>query len=274
VAARAGYRLIRGGFTCLLAKSADITAAAAGGGMSGTTRIVVVEDDAVQRELLADHLTCRGFAVTGLADGPALRRAVAEHPPDLVLLDVKLPGEDGFSLARYLRERWPRVGIIMVTIAADTFDRVAGLEIGADDYILKPFDPRELLARVKSLLRRIGSAPAVAEADTVRVGRCLLDRTRRLLLNEDGAEERLTASEYDLLRVLVENPNRPLTRDLLLEATSHRDMDSFDRAIDLRIMRLRRKVEGDPAHPETIRTVRWVGYMFVPGGTGARRSKA
>lgn len=236
--------------------------------MSVIVRLVVVEDDAVQRELLVDYLSRQGFAVTGLADGAALRRAMtAEHPPDLVLLDVKLPGEDGFSLARYLRERWPRVGIIMVTVAGDTFDRVAGLETGADDYIPKPFEPRELLARVKSVLRRLGDAPAVADGDTVRVGRCTLDRTRRVLFNAEGEEARLTASEFDLLRVLVENPNRPLTRDWLLEATSHRDMESFDRSIDLRIMRLRRKIEADPAHPETIRTVRWVGYMFVPTGT-------
>ena len=179
------------------------------------------------------------------------------------MLDVGLPGEDGFALARWLRERSGRVGIIMVTAAADTVDRVVGLETGADDYIAKPFEPRELLARVKSVLRRAAGAPA--EGPRVRIGRRLLDLERRVLIDPvDGSEERLAASEFDLLKVFAENPNRALMRDWLLEVTAHREPDAFDRAIDLRITRLRRKVEIDPAHPEAIRTVRGVGYMFVP----------
>jgi DNA-binding response OmpR family regulator len=228
--------------------------------------IVVVEDEAVQRQMLADYLARQNFRVTGLADGAALRRLVERELPALVMLDVGLPGEDGFALARWLREKSGRVGIIMVTAAGDTVDRVVGLESGADDYIAKPFEPRELLARVKSVLRRAAGAPAPGpNLPRVRIGRRILDLERRLLIDPvDGNEERLAASEFDLLKIFAENPNRPLMRDWLLEVTAHREADAFDRAIDLRITRLRRKVEIDPAHPEALRTVRGVGYMFVP----------
>ncbi len=226
--------------------------------------IVVVEDEAVQRQLLADYLARQNFRVSGLADGAALRRLVERELPALVMLDVGLPGEDGFALARWLRERSGRVGIIMVTAAVDTVDRVVGLESGADDYIAKPFEPRELLARVKSVLRRAAGTPAEGRP-RVRIGRRVLDLERRVLIDPaDDSEERLAASEFDLLKIFAENPNRPLMRDWLLEATAHREAETFDRAIDLRITRLRRKIEIDPAHPEAIRTVRGVGYMFVP----------
>jgi two-component system phosphate regulon response regulator OmpR len=225
--------------------------------------IVVVEDEPVQRQMLADYLARQNFQISALGDGAALRRLVERELPALVMLDVGLPGEDGFALARWLRERSGRVGIIMVTAAADTVDRVVGLETGADDYIAKPFEPRELLARVKSVLRR--ATGAWAEGPRIRIGRRVLDLERRVLIDPvDGSEERLAASEFDLLKVFIENPNRPLMRDWLLEVTAHREPDAFDRAIDLRITRLRRKVEIDPAHPEAIRTVRGVGYMFVP----------
>jgi DNA-binding response OmpR family regulator len=231
--------------------------------MDARPHIVVVEDEAVQRELLADYLARQNFRVSPLGDGAALRKLVGRELPALVMLDVGLPGEDGFALARWLRERSGRVGIIMVTAAGDTVDRVVGLESGADDYIAKPFEPRELLARVKSVLRRAATAPA--EGPRVRIGRRVLDLDRRVLVDPaDGNEERLAASEFDLLKIFAENPNRPLMRDWLLEVTAHREAEAFDRAIDLRITRLRRKVEIDPAHPEAIRTVRGVGYMFVP----------
>jgi len=231
--------------------------------MDPRPHIVVVEDEAVQRQLLADYLARQNFRVTALGDGAALRQLVERELPALVMLDVGLPGEDGFALARWLRERSGRVGIIMVTAASDTVDRVVGLETGADDYIAKPFEPRELLARVKSVLRRAAGTPT--EGLRVRIGRCVLDRERRVLIDPaDGSEERLAASEFDLLKTFADNPNRPLTRDWLLEVTAHREADPFDRAIDLRITRLRRKVEVDPAYPEAIRTVRGVGYMFVP----------
>ena len=184
--------------------------------------------------------------------------------PALVLLDVGLPGEDGFALARWRREKSGRIGIIMVTAASDTVDRMVGLETGADDYIGKPYEPRELLARIKSVLRRVTGVPAASEPRS-RIGRRVLDPEKRVLVDPaDGSEETLTASEFDLLKVFAENPNRPLTRDWLLEVTAHREMEAFDRAIDLRITRLRRKIEVDPAHPDSIRTVRGVDYMFVP----------
>ncbi len=231
--------------------------------MDSQPQIVVVEDEPMQRQMLAEYLARQNFRVTGLADGIALRRFVERELPALVLLDVGLPGEDGFALARWLRQRSGRIGIIMVTASSDTIDRVVGLESGADDYIAKPFEPRELLARVKSVLRRASGMQV--EGPRVRIGRRVLDLNRRVLLDpSDGAEERLAASEFDLLKIFAEHPNRPLRRDWLLEVTAHREADAFDRAIDLRITRLRRKVELDPAHPEAIRTVRGVGYMFVP----------
>jgi DNA-binding response OmpR family regulator len=233
--------------------------------------IVVVEDEATQRDLLVDYLGRQSFRVSGVEDGDGLRDLVERDPPVLVLLDLTLPGEDGLTLARWLRERATRLGIIMVTAAADTVDRVVGLEVGADDYITKPFEPRELLARIKSVLRRTTGAAAAAPVAAssggrrVRMGRRLLDLDKRSLIDQDGREEVLAASEFDLLKIFAENPNRPLYRDWLLEATAHREVEAFDRAIDLRITRLRKKIEADPAHPDAIRTVRGVGYMFVPG---------
>jgi len=233
--------------------------------MDQRQHIIVVEDETTQRDLLVEYLARQNFRVDGVAGGAALRRLVERELPALVTLDVGLPGEDGFALARWLRETSRHVGIIMVTAASDTVDRVVGLETGADDYISKPFEPRELLARVKSVLRRAGTATASVAGPRVRMGRRILDLDKRVLADKaGGSEETLAASEFDLLKVFAENPNRPLMRDWLLEVTAHRDMEAFDRAIDLRISRLRRKIEFDPAHPEAIRTVRGVGYMFVP----------
>jgi two-component system phosphate regulon response regulator OmpR len=232
--------------------------------MDTRQHIIVVEDEAAQRQLLVDYLGRNGFRVSGADGGAAFRKLVERDPPALALLDIGLPGEDGYALARWLREKNGRIGIIMVTTAGDTVDRIVGLETGADDYVPKPFDPRELLARVKSVLRRAGGAAAPLSGKRVRMGRRILDLERRVLIDADGGEETLAASEYDLLRLFAENPNRPLARDWLLESAAHREMEAFDRAIDLRITRLRRKIEKDPAHPDAIRTVRGVGYMFVP----------
>ena len=232
--------------------------------MDKRQHIVVVEDEAAQRQLLLDYLSRQGFRVTGFESGAGLRRMIEREMPALVLLDVGLPGEDGFAVARWLREKSGRICIIMVTAAGDTVDRVVGLETGADDYIPKPFDPRELLARIKSVLRRAHGTVAPPAGPRVRMGRRVLDLEKRVLVDADGSEETLSASEFDLLRVFAENPNRPLARDWLLETIGHREMEVFDRAMDLRITRIRRKVEKDPAHPEAIRTVRGVGYMFVP----------
>ena len=214
--------------------------------MDHRPHIVVVEDEAAQRQLLVDYLGRQNFRVSGADGGTALRKLLERELPALVLLDIGLPGEDGFVLARWLRERSGRIGIIMVTAAADTVDRVVGLETGADDYIAKPFEPRELLARVKSVLRRTTGATA-STGPRVRMGRRVLDLEKRVLIDPaSGDEETLAASELDLLKVFAENPNRPLNRDWLLEVTAHREMEAFDRAIDLRITRLRRKIEVDP----------------------------
>jgi two-component system phosphate regulon response regulator OmpR len=179
-----------------------------------------------------------------------------------------MPGEDGLTLARYLRERYD-VGIIMVTGASEVVDRVVGLEIGADDYVTKPFDPRELLARLKSVMRRIqASPPALATASTassrVAVGRCFLDLGSHQLFDADGQELAMTAMEFDLLKVFVEHPNKVLSRDHILTSTRNREWEPFDRSIDIRIARLRRKIESDPENPQAIRTVRGAGYMFIP----------
>jgi two-component system phosphate regulon response regulator OmpR len=190
-----------------------------------------------------------------------------------VLLDIGLPGEDGLALARYLRERYD-LGIIMVTGAGEVVDRIVGLEMGADDYVAKPFDPRELRARLKSVLRRVqarsapaaSGAPAGAPEARVPVGGRLLDLRSHQLFERDGTAVPLTTMEFELLKAFVEHPNQVLSRDRLLTLTRNREWEPFDRSIDIRIARLRRKIEDDPENPKVIRTMRGAGYMFVPPG--------
>jgi DNA-binding response OmpR family regulator len=232
--------------------------------MAGRPHIVVVEDEAAGRQLLTGYLTARGYRVTAFASGVGLRRLVERELPTLVLLDIGLPGEDGLALARWLREKSNKICIIMVTAAGETVDRIVGLESGADDYLPKPFEPRELLARIKSVLRRTNGMPPATPATRVRMGRRVLDLERHILLEADGSEEALSASEFELLKLFADNPNKPLERNWMLERIANREMASFDRAIDLRINRIRRKIEHDPEHPLAIRTVWGVGYMFVP----------
>jgi two-component system, OmpR family, response regulator len=231
------------------------------------TRLLVVDDDPAIREMLSEYLSNHGYEVA-LADGGAAMRAELERAkPALVLLDVGLPGEDGLTLARYVRERYD-VGIIMVTGADDVVDRVAGLEVGADDYVAKPFDPRELRARVKSVLRRLeskGSERMTAAAEVVLIGACQLNLRSRQLSDAKGREVPLTAMEFELLKTFLDHPNQVLSRDRLLTLTRNREWEPFDRSIDIRIARLRRKVEDDPDRPRAIRTVRGAGYMYVPG---------
>jgi DNA-binding response OmpR family regulator len=234
-------------------------------GLDPRPHIVVVEDEPTQRQLLVDYLSRQNFTVTGVESGRELRQLAAQQLPAVVLLDIGLPDEDGLSLARWLRSHSTSVGIIMVTAAGDMIDRVVGLETGADDYIPKPFEPRELLARVKSVLRRVRPPDVPAGTSRVRMGRRILDLDRRVLIDPaTGSEETLAASEFRLLKLFADNPNRPLQRDWLLESAADREMEAFDRAIDLRVARLRRKIEADAAHPDAIRTVRGLGYMFVP----------
>ena len=227
--------------------------------------ILLVEDDAFQRKAAEAYLANHDLKVTAVENGAQMRRQISRAMPDLVLLDVQLPGQDdGFSLARWLRESNTKVGIIMLTAAGDSVDKVLGLESGADDYVAKPYEPRELLARCKSVLRRSANKSTPSLLERVRMGRHTLDLAKRELHDDDGNEVPVTAGEFDILKIFAENPNRPLSRDWLLETTSHREMEAFDRAIDIRILRLRRKIESDPAHPTSIRTVRGAGYMFVP----------
>jgi two-component system phosphate regulon response regulator OmpR len=232
-------------------------------------RVLIVDDDREIREMLAEYLASHGFEAETADGGVAMREALERGAPDVVLLDVRLPGEDGLTLARFLRERY-EVGIIMVTAAGEVVDRIVGLEMGADDYVAKPFDLRELLARVKSVARRIQSAPRAAAPATpaaprrVPIGRCSLDLRSRQLFGQDGAEVPITAMEFDLLKAFVDHPNQVLSRDRLLTLTRNREWEPFDRSIDIRITRVRRKIEEDPDNPRAIRTVRGAGYMFVP----------
>jgi DNA-binding response OmpR family regulator len=226
---------------------------------------LLVEDDAFQRKAAEAYLANHDLKVIAVENGAQMRRHISRAMPDLVLLDVQLPGhDDGFALARWLRESSTRVGIIMLTAAGDSVDKVLGLESGADDYVAKPYEPRELLARCKSVLRRSANKATPSRLERVRMGRHTLDLSKRALQDDTGHDVAVTAGEFDILKIFAENPNRPLSRDWLLETTSHRARDPFDRAIDLRITRIRRKIEPSPAKPTVIRTVRGIGYMFVP----------
>ena len=228
--------------------------------------ILIVDDEPGVREVLEEYLAGHGYEAIVAEHAAAAREAAAARLVDLALLDIRMPGEDGLSLARHLRERYPRIAVVMVTSANTVVDRIVGLEMGADDYIAKPFDPRELLARVKSVLRRT-SASARGELDEarVRMGRCILDLTAHRLVDETGEEVSMTPLEFDLLKALAEHPNQPLSRERILNL-NQRDWDPFDRSVDLRIMRLRKKIEPDPAQPRFIRTIRNEGYIFVPDG--------
>jgi DNA-binding response OmpR family regulator len=218
--------------------------------------------------LLVAYLTGEGFRVSEFERGRELRALLERELPDLVLLDVRLPGEDGYSLARHVRQQGPQVGILMVSAAGASVDRVRGLESGADDYVAKPFEPRELVARMRSVLRRARPPAAALRAPEVRMGRRVLDLGLRVLRDGavDGHSEKLTTGEFALLRAFAANPHRPLERDWLMQVTSDPEHTGAGRAIDLRVARLRRKIEHNPADPQAIRTVRGIGYMFVPEG--------
>ncbi|CAN5695133.1 response regulator transcription factor [soil metagenome] len=242
--------------------------------------VLVVDDEPELRSLLAEYFGRHGYSVRTAADAAAARIAVAEQVPALAILDINMPGENGLSLARFLREAHPRIGLMMLTTAGESVDRIVGLELGADDYLPKPFEMRELLARVRAVLRRVDTpAPAAvaaaaqtppptsaASARRIAFGACLLDLDERRLLATDGSDIDISAAEFDLLALFARCPNRPLNRDQIMEQAHNRGWDVFDRSIDLRIMRLRRKIERNPDKPELIKTVRNVGYVFVPSG--------
>jgi DNA-binding response OmpR family regulator len=236
--------------------------------MTDRGRVLIVDDDEELRDTLREYLEISGFVVYSVGDGESMRNVIAQSPVDIVLMDVNLPGEDGFELTRKLRSS-RNIGIVMLTGAGQTVDRIIGLEVGADDYVVKPFDPREVLARVKSVLRRIQAQPVetrtatAVKPEVVRMGRCTLDLAAHTLYDSTGAQVPLTAMEFDLLKAFAANPDRVLNRASLLELAHRHDADVFDRSIDLRIARVRRKIETNSKSPQVLKTVRGVGYMFV-----------
>jgi DNA-binding response OmpR family regulator len=239
--------------------------------------IMVVDDEAPAREMVGDYLKMHGFDVTLCDGGASMRQAIEKTIPDLIVLDLNMPEEDGLSIVRDLK-RDGNVPVIMLTATASAIDRVVGLELGADDYLAKPCELRELVARIRSVLRRSPSAsgaggasdPAAAPPPeprrTVRFGTKWLDLDAHVLSDDAGTEHSLTTSEFNLLKAFAENPRRVLSRERLLDLANARDPDAFDRAIDVRVTRIRRKVEPDPGEPRIIRTIRGAGYMFSPEG--------
>jgi two-component system OmpR family response regulator len=230
--------------------------------------LIVVDDEPDVRTLLSGYFARHGFRVSAVASGRQLLDLMAADPGEVVLLDLGLPAEDGFAIARQVREGW-RCGLIIVSGRGDTIDRVVGLEIGADDYVTKPFDVRELLARVKSVLRRLAPAaaatpPVQAESARLRFEDWQIDVPARRLLAPDGREVAITTGEFDLLLALARHPGRVLSRDFLLEQTRGRQAGPFDRTIDVQIGRLRRKLGDDPVQPRLVKAVRGAGYLFLP----------
>ena len=244
--------------------------------MSQNPHIIVVDDEAPAREMVGDYLKMHGFTITLCDGGRSLRSAIEVGVPDLVVLDLNMPEEDGLSIIRDLKSRI-NVPVIMLTATASPIDRVVGLELGADDYVAKPCELRELMARIRSVLRRstpvrlvkdaaASASSKAAKEQLVRFGTKWLDLEAQALRDDEGNEHPLTASEFGLLKVFAANPKRVLSRERLLELANARDSEAFDRAVDLRIMRIRRKIEPDPAKPAVIRTIRGGGYLFSPAG--------
>ena len=249
--------------------------------MNPSLHIAVVDDEVDITQLLASYLAAQGYRVTQLHSGRALGELMPRDPPALVLLDLGLPGEDGFAVARQLREHW-RCGLVIVTGRGDAVDKVVGLEVGADDYVTKPFDLRELLARIKAVLRRLApQAPPAAAAPLASSFAPLaqttppnrerlafegwqLDLAARRLTDPQGREVPLTTGEFDLLSAFLHHPGRVLSRDALLEQTRGREAGPFDRTIDVQVGRLRKKLEQDAENPQIIKSVRGAGYIFIP----------
>jgi two-component system phosphate regulon response regulator OmpR len=233
------------------------------------TQILVIDDDQELRDLLRDYLTRQGIEVSVLHDAASLERRLERERPDLIVLDLMMPGVDGLTALRQLRAAGDDIPVIMLTARADDVDRIVGLELGADDYLGKPFNPRELLARVQAVLRRRRSIPSAApeQREPFVFGRFTLDFQTRSL-TQDGKPVALSGSEFALLKIFVNNPMRTLTRERLLELLHGPEYDGTDRGIDVQVWRLRRTLETDPSTPRFIQTVRGRGYVFVPDGEG------
>lgn len=229
-------------------------------------KLLVVDDDRKLRDLLQRYLTEQGFSVKSAESGPSMDKLLTRETFDLIVLDLMLPGEDGLSICRRLRSDDPQQAIIMLTAKGDEIDRIIGLEMGADDYLPKPFNPRELVARIQSVLRRknpvIPGAPSV-ETKTVTFGTVEIDLATRNL-KRDGKSISLTTGEFAVLKALVEHPRQPLSRDRLMSLARGREQGPFDRAIDVQVSRLRKLIEIDPANPKHIQTVWGFGYVFIP----------
>ncbi len=233
--------------------------------MDKTDHILIVDDDADIRDLLSTYLQRAGLRVSAVRDGRSMATALSTSQIDLVVLDLMLPGEDGLTLCRNLRAR-SDIPVIMLTALGEETDRIVGLEMGADDYLAKPFSARELLARIKGILRRTRSLPPALKAEPVRrlrFGDWILDTIHRHLVSNAGVVTALSATEYRLLRVLLQHPNRTLNRDQLLELTQGREADPLDRSIDVQISRLRHRLGDDPREPRMIKTVRGEGYVLA-----------
>jgi DNA-binding response OmpR family regulator len=234
--------------------------------MGDKTTLLIVDDEHDIRETLTEYFGGKGYVAVAAENAATARTLAAQQLIDLALVDIHMPGEDGLSLVRHLRERHAHIAIILLTSAGTVLDRIVGLEMGADDYVPKPFDPRELLAHVKSVLRRTSFAGRAAlGAERIRVGRCVFDITKHQLTDDSGNNVPISPLEYDLLKALTEHPNRVLSRERIL-TLSQRDADPFDRSVDIRVLRLRKKIEPDPEHPQYLRTIRNEGYIFIPGG--------
>ena len=232
------------------------------------TSIVVCDDELDVREMVQEYLSKRGFKVSAAANGEELRTLLSASPVDLIVLDINMPGEDGLAVLRSLRSENP-VAVVMLTAAGEVVDRIIGLEMGADDYLGKPVDLRELEARIKAVLRRKGqeqpSSASQEKTASAQFGDYTLNIEAAKMIAADGTELQLTAMEFSLLKVFAENKGRVLNRDQILEQAHDRSWDPFDRSIDIRISRLRRKIEKNPEKPSIIRTVRGLGYVYDPG---------
>lgn len=230
--------------------------------------IYVTDDDPGIRELVAEYLQGQGYAVETAEDGRALDALLAQRLPTLLVLDWMMPGEDGLSIARRLRAQPGFPPIVMLSAKGEDIDRIIGLEVGADDYLPKPFNPRELLARIRAVMRRQGGVAAPAAEPAARLARFgpyAVNLDARTLA-KDGEEIPLTTGEYELLEIFVTHANRALSRDWLMDQLRGFERDPFDRSIDVRVNRLRKKIEDDPANPAYIRTQRGQGYLFIPQG--------
>jgi two-component system, OmpR family, phosphate regulon response regulator OmpR len=230
-------------------------------------KILMVDDDVRMRELLQRYLTEQGFDIKTVADAKEMDAALALDNVDLLVLDLMLPGEDGLAICRRLRANNVSTPVIMLTARGDEVDRIIGLEMGADDYLPKPFNPRELLARINAVLRRHEHSPEAENAgkETFSFGDFIFDSSTRSL-SKNGMQITITSGEFALLKVFTEHPRQPLSRDRLMQLARGRELDVFDRSIDVQVSRLRRIVEPDPAHPRYLQTMWGFGYVFIPDG--------